>query len=69
MEKQFSYNGQTMNAFWNGKVYGGKCYVEVKNTAQRYGHGCNMVWDDVHGWTKNGGMPYAKTVASLFGFK
>lgn len=69
MTKQFSYMGQTMEAYWNGKNYNGTCYVEVKDTAQRYGHGTRMVWNDQRGWTKNGGMPYAQTVADLFGFK
>lgn len=69
MEKTFTYNDQTMKAFWNGKNYSGTRYVEVKNTANRYGHGTRMVWNDEHGWTKNGGMHYAQTVADLFGFK
>jgi hypothetical protein len=69
MEKQFTYRDQAMIAYWNGKNYSGTRYIEIKNAADRFGHGTRMTWNDERGWTKNGGMPYAQTVADLFGLK
>lgn len=69
MEKSFSYGGQSLTAHWNEKVYNGVRYITVSNAADRYGKDLKMTWSDERGWAKNGGMPYAQTVADLFGLK
>ncbi len=67
MKKQFTYNGVTMEVYWNEKTYSdGKRYVEVQSSMSR--KPTQLTWYEETGWAKNGGMPWAQQVADVLGW-
>lgn len=56
-------------AYWNGKDYNGKRYVEVYGPGERPGRGAIPIWYHEHGFTRNGGMPYVAVLREALGWK